>query len=33
MNSQGTTIDDSGYALVPALTPYRYNTVAITPEA
>ena len=32
MNSQGTTIDDSGYALVPALTPYRYNTVAITPE-
>ncbi len=32
MNSQGASIDDSGYALVPSLTPYRYNTVAINPE-
>ena len=32
MNGQGTTIDDAGFALVPSLTPYRYNTVAINPE-
>lgn len=32
MNSQGTEIDSSGYALVPSLMPYRYNTVAINPE-
>lgn len=32
MNGQDTTIDDAGFALVPSLTPYRYNTVAINPE-
>ena len=32
MNGQGAAIDGAGYALVPSLTPYRYNTVAITPE-
>lgn len=32
MNGQGAAIDGAGYALVPSLTPYRYNTIAITPE-
>ena len=32
MNGLGSKIDSNGYALVPALTPYRYNTVAINPE-
>lgn len=32
MNGQGAEIDSSGFALVPSLTPYRYNTVAINPE-
>lgn len=32
MNGMGATIDSDGYALVPSLTPYRYNTVAINPE-
>lgn len=32
MNGQGTQIDAAGFALVPSLTPYRYNTVAINPE-
>lgn len=32
MNGMGAEIDSHGYALVPSLTPYRYNTVAINPE-
>ncbi|MFT4246990.1 MAG: fimbrial outer membrane usher protein [Pseudomonas sp.] len=28
-NGRGATIGRSGYALLPALTPYRYNTVAL----
>lgn len=32
LNAQGTTIDRYGYALVPAVTPYRYNMVALDPE-
>ncbi|MBB6155235.1 outer membrane usher protein [Pseudomonas sp. JAI115] len=32
LNGQGTHIDSSGYALVPSLTPYRYNTIALDPE-
>ncbi|CAI8811063.1 fimbria/pilus outer membrane usher protein [Pseudomonas zeae] len=32
LNGQGTHIDSSGFALVPSLTPYRYNTIAIDPE-
>ena len=28
----GTRINKQGYALVPALTPYRYNSVALNPE-
>ena len=32
MNGQGAHIDGSGFALVPSLTPYRYNTITITPE-
>ena len=32
MNVQGTKINKSGYALIPALTPYRYNTIALNPE-
>ncbi|MFJ2364012.1 fimbria/pilus outer membrane usher protein [Pseudomonas sp. NPDC087697] len=32
MNSMGAKIDNNGYALVPSLTPYRYNTVALNPE-
>ncbi|MED5608318.1 fimbria/pilus outer membrane usher protein [Pseudomonas sp. JH-2] len=32
LNSQSTTIDGNGYALVPAITPYRYNSVALDPE-
>ena len=30
-NSQGTKIDRNGYALIPALTPYQYNTVSLNP--
>ena len=32
MSGSGATIDSSGYALVPSLTPYRYNSIAINPE-
>lgn len=32
LNAQGTKINKSGYALIPALTPYRYNTIALNPE-
>ncbi|WP_241492873.1 fimbria/pilus outer membrane usher protein [Pseudomonas endophytica] len=32
MNGLGAKIDSSGYALVPSLTPYRYNSVVINPE-
>lgn len=32
LNAQGTTIDGNGYALVPAVTPYRYNSVALDPQ-
>ncbi|MHC8403410.1 fimbria/pilus outer membrane usher protein [Pseudomonas sp. MDT1-17] len=32
MNGQGAQIDGAGFALVPSLTPYRYNTIAISPE-
>lgn len=32
LNAQGTKINKSGFALVPALTPYRYNTIALNPE-
>lgn len=32
LNVQGTKINRFGYALVPALTPYRYNTIALNPE-
>ncbi|UHJ63060.1 fimbria/pilus outer membrane usher protein [Vibrio furnissii] len=28
-NSQGTQVDSHGYALVPSLTPYRYNKVTL----
>lgn len=32
LNAHGTKIDKKGFALVPALTPYRYNSIAINPE-
>ncbi|MHC8346672.1 fimbria/pilus outer membrane usher protein [Pseudomonas sp. RT6P73] len=32
INGQGAQIDGGGFALVPSLTPYRYNTIAISPE-
>lgn len=32
LNIQGTKINKAGYALIPALTPYRYNTIALNPE-
>ncbi|CNK64680.1 fimbria/pilus outer membrane usher protein [Yersinia alsatica] len=28
-NAQGARIDNNGFALVPALTPYNYNTIAL----
>ncbi|HIE0995333.1 TPA: fimbria/pilus outer membrane usher protein [Pseudomonas aeruginosa] len=31
-NAQGTTIDSNGYALVPTVTPYRYNSLALDPQ-
>ncbi|EKT65562.1 fimbria/pilus outer membrane usher protein [Providencia burhodogranariea] len=31
-NGQGASINSSGYALVPSLTPYRYNSVGITSD-
>nr|WP_318384278.1 fimbria/pilus outer membrane usher protein [uncultured Enterobacter sp.] len=32
MDGQAATIDRFGYALVPTLMPYRYNTVSLDPE-
>lgn len=31
-NSSQLEINDSGYALVPAVTPYRYNRISLDPE-
>lgn len=31
-NSTQLIIDDSGYALVPAVTPYRYNRISLDPQ-
>ncbi len=31
-NALGSVINSSGYALLPALTPYRYNTISLNPE-
>ncbi len=31
-NGQGATISSSGYALVPSLMPYRYNSVGLTSD-
>jgi outer membrane usher protein len=31
-NGQGATVNRSGYALVPSLVPYRYNSIGITPD-
>ncbi|WP_245621083.1 fimbria/pilus outer membrane usher protein [Paraburkholderia ferrariae] len=32
VNGQGARIDGNGYAIVPSLTPYRVNTVALDPS-
>lgn len=32
LNAQGAKINKSGFALVPSLMPYRYNTISINPE-
>ncbi|MFM0068980.1 fimbria/pilus outer membrane usher protein [Paraburkholderia aspalathi] len=32
INGQGATIDRFGYAIIPSLTPYRVNTVALDPS-
>lgn len=32
MYGQGAKIDGFGYALVPTLTPYRYNTITLDPD-
>uniref|UniRef100_UPI00333F4BC7 fimbria/pilus outer membrane usher protein n=1 Tax=Castellaniella defragrans TaxID=75697 RepID=UPI00333F4BC7 len=32
LNSQGTRIDGNGYALVPAVTPYRYSSILLDPQ-
>jgi len=32
LNSYGTKIDRQGYALVPALTAYRFNTITLDPK-
>ncbi|WP_367380632.1 fimbria/pilus outer membrane usher protein [Stenotrophomonas cyclobalanopsidis] len=32
LNAQGITIDRNGYALAPALTPYRYNSIVLDPS-
>lgn len=32
INGQGARIDSHGYALLPSLTPYRLNTVAVDPQ-
>lgn len=31
-NSQNTTIDSRGYALVPSMNPYKYNRITLNPE-
>ncbi|TCM69168.1 outer membrane usher protein [Acinetobacter calcoaceticus] len=31
-NSQGSKINRQGYALVPSMTPYRYNTISLDPS-
>ncbi|WP_225084777.1 fimbria/pilus outer membrane usher protein [Pectobacterium colocasium] len=31
-NGQGATINSSGYALVPSLMPYRYNSIGLTSD-
>nr|WP_044612048.1 fimbria/pilus outer membrane usher protein [[Enterobacter] lignolyticus] len=31
-NSQQTTIDSRGYALIPAVTPYRFNRIILDPQ-
>ncbi|MGS0066743.1 fimbria/pilus outer membrane usher protein, partial [Escherichia coli] len=31
-NSSQLEINDSGYALVPAVTPYRYNGISLDPQ-
>ena len=31
-NSSQTRIDSNGYALVPSVTPYRYNNISIDPQ-
>ena len=32
MDGQGARVDRFGYALVPALVPYQYNTIALNPQ-
>ena len=32
LNTQDSTINSYGFALLPALTPYHYNTIALSPE-
>ncbi|WP_242540394.1 fimbria/pilus outer membrane usher protein [Trinickia mobilis] len=32
INGQGATIDRNGYAVIPQLTPYRVNSVALDPQ-
>ena len=32
LNAQDTTIDSNGFALVPTLTPYQYNSILIDPK-
>lgn len=32
LNGQGLQVDGAGYALIPSLQPYRYNTVSLTPQ-
>ncbi|MDN5418387.1 MAG: fimbrial biogenesis outer membrane usher protein, partial [Acinetobacter sp.] len=31
-NGQGTRINHQGYALIPAITPYRYNNISLEPK-
>ena len=31
-NGQGARIDGNGYAIIPSLTPYRYNTISLDPK-
>ncbi|WP_410964289.1 fimbria/pilus outer membrane usher protein, partial [Salmonella sp. SAL4447] len=32
LNSQQVAIDSHGYALIPSVTPYRYNRVTLDPQ-